>query len=463
MGKKYNKGRGGNGSRGGGTAKHAAKPTVKKGSKARTAGFGKISKVGASGINSAYMTRGTILRRLQLTLKDFRRLCILKGIYPRDPPKTPTAGKDKVYYHATDIQQLAHEPLLQEFREFKSAMVKVRRSVGRKDVDRARARYEEAPIYDVHHLVKERYPTFDSALKDLDDALCTIALFASLPAAGRLQPEATAECTKVLQWWQQYVAHTGSLQKGFISVKGVYFQAEVQKHSITWLVPHAYTQDIPKKVDFRVMLTFLEFYTAYVKFILFRLYKEAGLAFPPASCDTTSQFLALVGSEVEGPLDGVSLSLRREASYSWLDFACAASGATIVEEPNATHIIADRPLKESDASKEHVQPQWVMDSLNKEKAQPCAPYAPGAVAPPHLSPFVEEEEEVDEEDADDASDGEEDAEATPKEAKDMAKMLMSKKAKRLYGRMQHGKEKKTAAVTRLRKRRELLEARAARN
>ena len=39
MGKKYNKGRGGNGSRGGGTAKHAAKPTVKKGSKARTAGF----------------------------------------------------------------------------------------------------------------------------------------------------------------------------------------------------------------------------------------------------------------------------------------------------------------------------------------------------------------------------------------------------------------------------------------
>ena len=74
-----------------------------------------------------------------------------------------------------------------------------------------------------------------------------------------------------------------------------------------------------------------------------------------------------------------------------------------------------------------------------------------------MSPFVEPDEEED-------SDSEEEA-APPspkpeKEAKDMAKMLMSKKAKRLYGRMQHGRERKQAAVARLRKRRELLAARA---
>jgi len=458
MGKKYNKGRGGSGKRGG-TPKHTAKATVKKGSKARLARFGKISKQGQSGINSAYMTRGTILRRLQLTLKDFRRLCILKGVYPRDPPKTPTAGKDKVYYHASDIQQLAHEPLLKEFRDFKAAMVKVRKSVGRKDIDRARSRYEEAPQYDVHHLVKERYPTFDAALADLDDALCTIALFATLPAAGRVSPEHTSESKKVMKWWQQYVAHSHSLQKGFISVKGVYFQASIQKHTVTWLVPHSYTQDVPKKVDFRVMLTFLEFYTAYVKFVLYKLYKEAGLAFPPATADTTSQFFELVGSHNEGPLSGLSLCLRREASYAWLDFAACAAGATIVDESECTHIVADRVLKDIDSNKEHVQPQWVIDSLNSGRAKPCAPYQPGENAPPHLSPFVEADDE------DDGSDSDEEAAAPPppqpeKEAKDMAKMLMSKKAKRLYGRMQHGRERKQAAVARLRKRRELLAARS---
>lgn len=107
-----------------------------------------------------------------------------------------------------------------------------------------------------------------------------------------------------------------------MSVKGVYFQAEVMGEPITWLVPHQFTQVIPREVDTRVMLTFLDFYEVFIRFTLFKLYHMAGFRYPPTSDkalqDAGCCLLAVKASplEVEGVEADSAGSSTQEATHA---------------------------------------------------------------------------------------------------------------------------------------------------
>jgi len=195
-----------------------------------------------------------------------------------------------------------------------------------------------------------------------------------------------------------------------------------------------------------------------------------------------------------------------------------------IRDKSITHHVVDRnKLLESPSlptNREYIQPQWLVDCANFHFLLPCSRYGIGMELPPHLSPFVDDEEEgykpayaeeierlkngeeicdfeddvstssahkevkiseeplkkqSDDEDMDDKdgeSEDDEDVEEVDRqvvdvkmktkqegddEAKELAKLMMSKKAARLYGRMQHGLSQKQAKVADLQRKRKEIE------
>lgn len=381
-------------------------------------------------------------------MSQFRRLCILKGIYPVQPKNAKKIANGdsthRAFYLRKDITHLSHEPLLNKFREFSIYTRKLNRIRTQQrwlDVKRFQ---ETQPEYSLDHLVKERYPSFADALRDLDDALCMIFLFAKLPQtedrptkASRTIPLSSSSgaflemseencsqiCSKLADEFMFYVIESKCLKKCFISIKGIYYQAEIQGIPITWVAPHSFPQVPSAEVDFRVMHTFLEFYATLLGFVNFRLFKSLSLVYPPEPVDTealgqTDSSLSLLKPVfMEGicvPVeldqqnllfDGLTFFISREVPRTPFEFVIRAFGGSIAwdgcgssktESDSGIHFhVMDRPnLPDSIAiGRAYVQPQFVFDCINAGKILDALDYAPGKELPPHLSPFVDASQE----------------------------------------------------------------------
>ncbi len=208
------------------------------------------------------------------------------GIYPREPGSRKKASKTSTqsttFYYTKDIQYLLHEPLLSKFRDHKALAKKISRLLARHEVgDAARLEKTSAPRISLDHIIKERYPTFVDALRDLDDALSLLSLFAMLPATAAVPPKTIARCQRLCLEFQNYLITTNSLRKSFLSIKGIYYQATIQGQDILWLAPYKFVQRVTGDVDFRIMGTFVEFYVTLLGFVNFRLYNSIGLIYPP--------------------------------------------------------------------------------------------------------------------------------------------------------------------------------------
>eukprot|EP01061_Rhynchopus_euleeides_P016075 TRINITY_DN2724_c0_g1_i1.p1 TRINITY_DN2724_c0_g1~~TRINITY_DN2724_c0_g1_i1.p1 ORF type:complete len:634 (+),score=345.50 TRINITY_DN2724_c0_g1_i1:77-1903(+) len=370
----------------------------------------------------AYLSKTQAARRLQVTNAEFERLAILKGIYPREPKRFEGSnGKDKTYYFSKDILWLEREPLLEKLRDFGTFKKKLARLRGRREeFDAKLFEQQHKPQYSLTTILKERYPTFTDALRDCDDALTHIFLYAALPP--RVHSETTIEshthltsamsdqCKEIRARWLSYINKSHSIRKVFISIKGIYYQAKVKGETVTWQCPYEFTSKPPKDVIYRIMITFLELYIQQMKFILFKLEHDQNLELERAALkedeanETTQaedfpetqeeQEKKLKTENLQKLFQGLKFYVSREVPQMHMRFIVESFNGTIADRPDAeglTHYIIDRPSVPPGETQrpgvDYVQPQWLFDCINAKGLLPADEYLMGKDLPAHISPF----------------------------------------------------------------------------
>ena len=335
----------------------------------------KQKKKGQSGQAKNYITRTQAVRKLQISLPDFRRLCIFKGIYPREPRNIKKASKSAThsttFYYTKDIQYLLHEPLLGKFRDQKALEKKIARSLGRNEVqDAVRLEKYGMPKIKLDHILRERYPTFVDALRDLDDALSLLILFANLPSTTEVPAKVISRCQRLCHEFEHYLIATNSLRKSFLSIKGIYYQATIQGQDIMWVVPYKFVQRVTQDVDYRIMGTFVELYCTLLGFINYRLYTSIGLVYPPkfdtASDERGAELAAfsLEGRQLAGSLD-------QEEEQKTITEGLAQNGNTEVVQAQIDKIAHDVPADEDPQQDEQQDEQPGTDTI--DTFTPAAP------------------------------------------------------------------------------------------
>ena len=287
-----------------------------------------------------------------------------------------------------------------------------------------------------------------------------------------------------------YLMAAHCLKKSFLSIKGIYYQAEIKGQLVTWLVPYQFTQHLPFDVDYSIMTTFLEFYHTLLKFINFKLYQEIGMTYPPNLHFTIDTILSSASQATEFKFDPLFNSdpdiqkiaqqqkereslkhlfnnfvflLGRETPRYSLELIIRSCGGIISDndDEHITHQVVDRPVLVLNGSREYIQPQWIYDCLNFCILLPLGQYRPGVQLPPHLSPFVdhnnenyvpERMQEIMQLKGVDLNE----KNIMEKERSQLGKIMMTRKIRGLYNKMKIVNKKKKSMVEKLKKRKQEL-------
>ena len=93
-------------------------------------------------------------------------------------------------------------------------------------------------------------------------------LFSNLPALHKIDSATIRNCERLCAEFQHYIIRSKSLKKCFLSIKGIYYQAEIMGEKVTWIVPYKFSQHVPLPP---VSDTFFVSRTVFSVLVFFRL------------------------------------------------------------------------------------------------------------------------------------------------------------------------------------------------
>eukprot|EP00834_Sanchytrium_tribonematis_P004017 NODE_178_length_14069_cov_0.746815.p2 type:complete len:465 gc:universal NODE_178_length_14069_cov_0.746815:4755-6149(+) len=368
------------------------------------------------------MNRNQAVKYLQLPLGDFRMMCILLHVSPK-------LVNHQQLYLVKDIKHLLHHPLLPIIRELKILKRKCIHYY-HKDNNIYKDYMEKINtllLSQMPKLIQQNYPKFYNLWYDLDDILSLLYCMRHIPSNEYVSSKDVAKTEKLLNQFELLLWKMNiGLTKSFVSIKGIYFQFELQDQPITFIVPLRSSQLEDIDVDYKVMATFHLYYQSILEFFLFKMAKLHSFEYPLAleslkvpnaipkskiiksnSADITAedfdvQNVNFKKSQNSTLFSGLKFVLHREVPKDIIAFAIKSCGGVIIpcdvkelQLLDGIIEVVDKPAEKVSlfcTNARAVVPQYIFDSINHQKLISFEGYRPGDNLPNHVSPFANSNE-----------------------------------------------------------------------
>lgn len=344
-----------------------------------------------------YISKEMAMEKLKVTPRMFEKLIVLCKVFPVFAEKKKCLDQtDGIYYMINDIRKIGYSDAYSRFIKNKSYMWKKDKYMSSGRIEKANRFYE--CDYNYVELIKDHYESFGDCLNAVGETVTNLYLINMLGLEDVL---------KTIEKWELFCTEYGTLEKGFLGRKGVYCFFNVKKIRVLWCIPYIVDnldgsyeikKDLMKKIKMEPMKigeyedeeyedseeTFIDLNSNNKHDV--SLLKNGAKLYATHVELVLNKLKIIMEKRKEGLFTNFKICISVNSIKHHLEFILSSMGCKLVCEEEADIIVTESV----DVIKKgviYVQPQYIIDSLNKGEILDCKDYMIGKKLLPHLSPF----------------------------------------------------------------------------